>query len=100
MELYVTKHAEKRLVERCGLNKKSMLRMAEKVFDNGKKINETKGALNRWLVEKYNNNEGADNIRLYGDNAWIFSGNYLLTVLHVPNKLLHRSYEQNVVSFV
>ncbi len=43
----ITRHAEKRLKERCGLNRESGRRMAQKEFDEGIRHSRTKGRLNR-----------------------------------------------------
>ena len=47
----VTKHAGKRMKGRCGLNKKSVDRIAEKTFEEGFPHNKTKGCLNKWITE-------------------------------------------------
>ena len=45
----VSKHASRRLKERCGLNKKSVQRMADIAFTNGMKQEDATGQLNRWM---------------------------------------------------
>lgn len=87
MEVIVTKHAEKRLRERCGLRHKSMQRIAEKAFECGVKHCETKGNLKKWVTGLYYSNKKANNIRLYGDKAYIFCENVLVTVLQIPSNL-------------
>lgn len=42
----ISKHAEERLKERCGLNKKACKRIVQKAFDEGITHSQTKG---RWL---------------------------------------------------
>jgi len=61
----VTKHAGKRMKERCGLNKKSVDRIAEKAFEEGIPHNKTKGRLNKWISSLYFKNKKANNIRIY-----------------------------------
>lgn len=46
----VSKHASRRLKERCGLNKKSVQRMADIAFTNGMKQEDATGQLNRWMA--------------------------------------------------
>lgn len=49
----VSKHASRRLKERCGLNKKSVQRMADIAFTNGMKQEDATGQLNRWMASLY-----------------------------------------------
>ena len=83
----VTKHAETRMKERCGFNKHSSERMAKKAFEDGVTHAQTKGRLNRWITKLYFKNRSANNIRLYGDNAYIFCETTLVTVIPIPNEL-------------
>ncbi len=83
----VSSHAKRRLKERCGFNKKSCDRMAEKAFRDGITHKQTKGRLNKWITRLFFNNCNANNIRIYGDNAYIFCGETLVTVVPVPVSL-------------
>ena len=83
----VTKHAEKRLIERCGLNKKSIQRIANKAFNDGIRHGQTKGSLKKWVDGLYFTNKTANNIRLYGDKAFIFTNERLITVIQIPSNL-------------
>lgn len=80
----ISSHARQRMKERCGFNKKSQDRMAQKAFEEGITHAQTKGRLNKWVTSLYFKNKNADNIRLYGDNAYIFCGETLVTVIPVP----------------
>lgn len=91
----MSKHAGKRLKERCGLNHKSLDRMAIKAFESGIKHKDTKGNLNKWISSLYFHNEKANNIRLYGDKAYIFCGDILVTVIQIPSDL--RNYMKVLV---
>lgn len=84
----VTKHAQKRLKERCGLSKKAAGRLANLAYERGMKHSETTGNLRKWVDSQYFYNETANNIRLYGDKAFIFSGYKLITVLQIPHNLV------------
>lgn len=86
-DVQVSMHAEERLKERCGINKKSVQRMAEKAFTNGIHHSQTKGNLKKWVTSLYFKNETANNIRLYGDKAYIFNNETLITVLQIPSNL-------------
>ena len=87
MEVQVSKHAEKRLRERCGLNSKSCNRMANRAFESGIKHKETKGKLCKWIDSLYFRDGSANNIRLYGDKAYIFCNDILVTVIQIPSDL-------------
>ena len=71
-KIEVSRHAYERLHERCGLSRKAATRMAEKAFYIGMKHSDTKGQINRWITSLYFNNKNANNIRLYGNFAYIF----------------------------
>ena len=84
----ISKHAEERLKGRCGLNKKACKRIVQKAFDEGIKHSQTKGRLNKWITSLYFKNQRADNIRIYGDKAYIFCSVVLVTVIQVPVSLM------------
>lgn len=84
----ISRHAAERLKERCGLNKKACERMVQKAFDEGIKHSQTKGRLNKWVTGLYFKNETANNIRLYGDKAYIFCEETLVTVIQIPAGLM------------
>lgn len=89
-KIEVSRHAYERLHERCGLSRKAATRMPEKVFYIGMKHSDTKGQINRWITSLYFNNKNANNIRLYGNFAYIFCNKILVTVLEIPNNLKNR----------
>lgn len=89
-KIEVSRHAYERLHERCGLGRKAATRMAEKAFYIGMKHSDTKGQINRWITSLYFNNKNANNIRLYGNFAYIFCNKILVTVLEIPNNLKNR----------
>ena len=73
--------------ERCGFNRKAQDRMAEKAFYEGITHKQTKGRLHKWVTSLFFKNCNANNIRLYGDNAYIFRGETLVTVIPIPGNL-------------
>ena len=91
----VSKHAKQRLKERCGLNKKAVQRMAETAFEKGVRQEETCGQLNKWFTTLFFVNSAANNIRIYGNFAYIFCDNTLVTVLSVPKRLQKQVQSQN-----
>lgn len=84
----VSKHAKQRLRERNGLNKKSTDRIAERAFNEGITHAETTGNLNKWITSLYFKNTDANNIRLYGDKAYIFANTTLVTIIPIPRDLM------------
>lgn len=88
-EVIITNHAFQRMSERMGLSKKSAIKMAEKVYNVGLTHSETTGNLNKWVTRQYFiSNKRANNIRLYGDKAFIFIENVLITVIQIPHNLV------------
>ncbi len=85
--MMVSKHAEKRMKERNGLSKKACHRIAQKAYDDGIPHSRTKGNLNKWVTSIFFRNTDANNIKLYGDKAYIFCGSTLITVIQIPANL-------------
>ena len=84
----LSQHSEIRLKERCGLNKSSINRMSNKAYEQGITHSETTGNLKRWMDKIYLSYGKSNNTRLYGDKAYLFNGNCLITVIQIPNSLL------------
>ncbi|MCM1258814.1 MAG: hypothetical protein NC307_13295 [Roseburia sp.] len=82
--MQISKHAKQRMKERCRFSRKSQDRMARKAFDEGITHAQTKGKLNKWITSLYFKNKKSNNIRLYGDKAYIFCGETLVTVIQIP----------------
>lgn len=89
-KVILTAHAQQRLKERCGLQKKSKERIAAKVFKKGLSIEETNGSIRKWMTTVFYNNTNINNIRLYGDKIYLFADQTLITVLFVPKHLRTR----------
>ena len=83
----ITEHAKTRSKERNGWNEKTTERMVQKVLEKGISHKQTKGRLNKWITSLYFKNTNANNIRLYGDKAYIFHNETLITVLQIPSNL-------------
>lgn len=83
----ISNNARQRMKERCGFNRKAQDRMVEKAFNDGITHNQTKGRLHKWVTSLFFKNCNANNIRLYGDNAYIFCGETLVTVIPIPNNI-------------
>lgn len=83
----ITEHAFDRVKERSGLNHDAAIRIAQKALENGIAHSQCKGSLKRWVDKVYFTNKAANNIRLYGDKCYVFTGDRLITVLQIPAKL-------------
>jgi hypothetical protein len=79
----VTTHAHKRIKLRCG---KSMDRLAQIAFEKGLMHKDVSGSLRSFIDGLYNYNGTANNIRIYGDKIFIFSGEILITVYTLPTR--------------
>lgn len=82
----LTNHATERMNERCGLNKKSAIRLADKALKNGISHKDTNGSLNKYLTKLFFYNNNANNIKLYGEYIFVFADELLITVMCLPNK--------------
>jgi hypothetical protein len=84
----VTKHAEKRMKQRLGLNRKASCRHATMVLNKGKKHNEASGRLKRYLDKLFLEYKSSNNTRVYGEYVYLFNRNNLITVFEIDKKLL------------
>lgn len=84
----ITKHAKERMKKRCGLNEKSSERLAKIAYERGLKHNDLTGNLKKWVDKQYFYNKTANQIRLYGDKAYIFQNEKLITVIQIPHNLV------------
>jgi len=93
----VTEHGKERMKQRCKIKSKSAERLAKIAFEKGLTHAETRGELNRYVNSLYLYNRQANNVRLYGNETYIFCNDVLVTVLDTPrhflpvvNKLMRR----------
>lgn len=82
----ITRHAKKRFKQRLGVHKGDANKNAKKALKSGIKHNETEGSLNRYITALYFRNRTANNIRIWNGSVYLFSGEKLITVFHVPKK--------------
>lgn len=73
--------------QRLGTNAQASQRTAQIAFEHGLQHSDAKGRLRRWMDGLYLQHRSANNLRLYGDHAYVFAGEVLITVLHVPHKM-------------
>ena len=62
-------------------------RMVQEAYNEGIPHSKTKGRLNKWVTSLFFKNMNANNIRLYGDKAYIFCNKILVTVIQIPASL-------------
>lgn len=85
----LTKHAIKQAKSRLGWNESTLQRMVPKIMSDGIKHNQTKGSLKKFMDHTYTKYGDANNMRIYGEDLFIFSGNTLITLYRIPNKLIN-----------
>ena len=87
VHIQVSMHAEKRMIERLGINKRAVQRLAEKAYKDGIRHKDAVGRLKKWMTYRFSQNRNANNMRVYGEFLYVFCGNILVTVYIVPNEL-------------
>lgn len=85
MIVELTDHAVIRGVERIGIGRKSLQRMAQNAFERGIHHDRTKGDLRKWIIGAMNAGKG-NHWRIWGNNVFVFADASLLTVLTLPKK--------------
>lgn len=83
-----TKHAERRIKQRCGIQLGSSTRFADLALERGLTHSQTTGSLKRFIDGLYLDKKLANNIRVYGDKVFLFRGTTLITVVQLPQKYL------------
>ena len=83
----VSRHGSLRARKRTGINKKSVERIAARVYQEGKRIYETKGRLYMYLESIKKKSGEESELRLYGNNLYIFKDCCLVTVWALPGRL-------------
>lgn len=74
MQIYVTIHAAKRMKQRLGANKKSLLRIARNAYERGARYVDTNGAMRRYLDKQIAIDErAAYDWRVYGEHLYAFA---------------------------
>lgn len=93
-EVHITHHGKKRIKERTGIGKseKKIQRAAEKALKNGKRYEDLKGTLRRYIDRMIEKHQDGENVRLYGGQIWVFNNNILITVKPVPARY-QRKYQ-------
>ena len=83
-----TRHAYKRARQRLKWKKRTVNRMMKIAFRKGVRWSQTRGRLRRYLGKRIAKNPAVDNIRIYGEHVFFFSGKKLITLYRLPNRFL------------
>jgi len=83
-KIIITDHAFDRAKERLSMSRSAFIRISETAYEDGIVQKEVAGSLRRYLDKLYLSHKQAGNIRLYGENVFLFGGNVLITVFQVP----------------
>ena len=84
----ITNHGKKRMYQRAGITKGSADKMAKKILQNGFTHAETRGSLNHFLYRKWKDHHFANNMRVYGNQLYIFRNESLIAVLMIPEPIM------------
>ena len=91
--LRATDHAYKRAKERLRWKPKVLDKMMCKAFNEGVCHNQTKGSLNKYITKVWFRNRICNNIRIYGENLYLFKNRTLITIYKLDNKMIkHLKY--------
>ena len=82
--VYISEHGMQRLKDRNGWNRKTSLRMMKRVFDNGLRMNELSKNVRKWLVGQLEETGRGYYFIVYGQFAYLFNYNTLVTLIHIP----------------
>jgi hypothetical protein len=94
--MIITDHAENRIRQRCGLPRRAVNKKAEVALRDGLSHKECTGRLKKYFDYLFLSHGGVGaNIRIYGDNVYIFTRDKLITVLPLPNE--HRKSARKIL---
>ena len=87
INVVVTEHAYTRAKERLKWKKATLDRMADKAYKEGLSHKEANGRIKHYLNGIYYNDTRLNNIRVHGENVFLFNGSRLVTIYRLPNDL-------------
>lgn len=79
--VYISRHAFDRMKQRNGWNKKTSLRMVQKVYDNGLGPKDVPVQYRAWAVQKSKKHPECL-FKFYGQMLYVFDNKVLVTVMH------------------
>ena len=84
----ISEHAYDMAKKRLSWKPDVIDKMAKKAYNEGIKHSETTGRLNRYINKLFLKYRTANNIRIYGQNIYFFTGSTLVTLYRVPTSLI------------
>lgn len=84
----ITVHAYKKSRQRFRWKSKTLDRMAIKAFEEGIHHKDTKAYLNKYISRKWKLYPHVNNVRIYGENIFFFTGDVLITLYRLPQELI------------
>jgi len=87
-EPIATKHAYRRAKERLGWNKSALRGQMVKAFYHGAAHKDVKSKLRKYVDKLWLKSKNCNNIRIYGENLYLFNNEILITVYRLDNKLI------------
>ncbi len=86
----LTRHSRKRITQRVGSGG-NITKIARRAYKEGIPHCETTGALHQFMTDLYLSQRKGNNMRVYGDCVYMFSGRHLVTVIKIPyNIMIHK----------
>lgn len=85
--IVITDHAYERAKERCGWKEAVTDKMAKLAYEKGVNHEAAKGNLKGYIERLFMQYKTANNIKIYGEDVFLFSKNCLITIYHLPPDL-------------
>lgn len=85
-KITISRHAELRIMQRCGYPKCTALRIAEQAYQNGIRYQDMDFSMQKWIDRKGYRDETTD-LCVYGNFVYLFREHCLVTVLMLPRWL-------------
>ncbi len=79
-------HACERAKQRLQWGKATLQLMADKAFTEGLCRQQATGRLKKYLDKLWSEHQSANNMRIYGQHLFLFTGQTLITVWQVPGE--------------
>lgn len=78
-----------RMSQRCGIQKKTQAKVVRRAWRHGLTHSESSvdPNLKRWIDGLYLSQRKPNKILLYGNGAYLFKDDVLITVIHIPESL-------------
>ncbi len=86
-EIIITDHAYKRAKERLSLTSNAFKKLATKAYHQGISKSDCSGNLAKYVYKLWRSYQVANNIRIFGEYVFLFTGNILITVYQIPNNV-------------